>query len=115
MEQGLPEWREKPASSQLYRLDYLEGSKVVLADFSDLPSKEITKALLEDVYKVSGDIQAEELYVAVSLMDPQKDRIIRNLVVFGFEKVEGKKFTSNSEVALLKIEVNQEDDFVDLI
>ncbi len=115
VEQGLPEWREKTAGPKQYSIGYLEHEKVTLVDFSELPAKEITKTLLEDVYKISGDLQAEELYAAVSMLDPEKDRIIRNLVVYGFEKAEGKRFTSNPDVVMLRIEVNQEDDFVDLI
>lgn len=113
VEHGLPEWRE--SESKHYQLEYVKSNKTILADFSELSSKELNKSLLEDVYKLAGDIQAEELYLAISLMNPDKDRIVRNLVVFGFEKTEAKKITSNAEVVVLKIEVNQEDDFVDLI
>ncbi len=42
---------------------------------------------------------------------------MRSLLVFGFEpaaKEEVARFTSRSDVVLMKMEVNQEDDFVDL-
>ena len=95
-----------------YNLQYLKKEKAVLVDFS---SEEVTKSLLTDVYSLAGEIQARELYISVSLMNPNKSSTLKNLLVFGFEKASGEEFTSNEEVMVLKMEVNQEYDFVDLI
>lgn len=115
VEQGLPEWRAEGAEPKRYMMNYAEETKTMIADFSELAVKELNRALLDDAYKIAGDLGAEDMYVAVSLLEPEKDRIVRNLIVYGFEPTDSTRFTSNPEVLMLHIEVNQEDDFVDLI
>jgi len=92
----------------------IERSKISLANLAGVEAKEINKTLLDDIYKIAGDLEAEELFVSVSLTDPMKDKIVRNLVVYGFEKSDAKRFVSDSSVMVLRMEVNQEVDFVDL-
>ena len=115
VEQGLPEWREHANEPKKFQLGLMGRSKSAIADLAEVSGKEINKLLLDDLHKITGDLEAEELFVAISLLDPLKDKTVRNLVVYGFEKVEAKRFTSNPDVMMLRMEVNQEDDFVDLI
>ena len=82
---------------------------------SEINNDKIGKSFLDSVYSVAGYLNAEELYVSVSLEEPKRNRIIRDLMVFGFERTSRDKYTSNKEIEMLKIEVNQEYDFVDLI
>ena len=112
--QGLPEWRDSSANTRKYTMGFMEGSKTMLANLSEVQSKEINKTLLDDIYKIATDLEAEELYVALSLSDPNRDKIVRNLIIYGFERTGTKKFVTNPEIVMLKIDVNQEYDFVDL-
>ena len=98
-----------------YTMKYLEKSKIVLADFTDFEASFITRSLIDDIYKVCYEIGAEELYLAISLLDKNRNYIIRNLMVYGFELLEKKRFIDNEEIIEVKMEVNQEYDFVDLI
>eukprot|EP00826_Nyctotherus_ovalis_P037207 TRINITY_DN337_c0_g1_i3.p1 TRINITY_DN337_c0_g1~~TRINITY_DN337_c0_g1_i3.p1 ORF type:complete len:224 (+),score=47.20 TRINITY_DN337_c0_g1_i3:157-828(+) len=107
------EWRK--ASSKCYNLEYLKSDKVLLADFSELAANELTKSLLNDVYTLAGNLDAEELVVSISLLSGEKNTMLRNLIVFGFEATEGERYTSNGEVMTVSMEVNQEFDFVDLM
>lgn len=115
VEEQNTEWRRKKPTPKHYTLEYLENEKTILVDFSELSSAEINKPLLNNIYTLAGHLQAEALLISVSLLDPEKNSIIRNLLVFGFERVQDEKFTSDDEVTVLRMEVNQEDDFVDLI
>jgi hypothetical protein len=112
--QGLPEWRENSTNDKKYQIGFMETSKTMLANLTEAQSKEINKTLLDDIYKVAGDLESEELYVTLSLLDPNKDKIVRNLIVYGFERTDAKKFVTNPEVIMLRMDVNQEYDFVDL-
>ena len=112
--QGLPEWRDSTANIKKYTMGFMERSKTMLANLSEVQSKEINKTLLDDIYKIATDLEVEELYVALSLLDPNRDKLVRNLIVYGFERTDAKKFVTNPEIVMLKIDVNQEYDFVDL-
>ena len=114
VERGLPEWRDNINCEKKYQMGFLEGSKAMVVNLTEAQSKEINKILLNDLYKIAGDLEAEELYVALSLLDPNKDKTVRNLIVYGFERADTKKFATNPEVLILRMEVNQEYDFVDL-
>lgn len=113
VEEKCGEWGK--ASPKCYNLEYLRSEKVLLADFSELPASELTKSLLSDVYTLAGNLDAEELVVSISLLSGEKNAILRNLIVFGFEATEGEKYTSNGEIMTASMEVNQEFDFVDLM
>ncbi len=117
IEQGLAEWRGKDASPRKYRVGCVEDSKVLLADFTEVSSKELNKLLLDDLCKIAEKTKSETLYVALSAVQPTLSGLVRNMLVYGFEKVgkeEAAKLASNPELLMLKLEVNQEDDFVDL-
>ena len=117
IEQGLAEWREKDSTPRKYQVGCIKNSKVLLADFTTIESKQINKLLLDDLCKIVEKSQAEDLYIALSALDPKIGAVVRNLVVYGFEKVgkeEAAKHISNPEIMVMKMEVNQEDDFVDL-
>ena len=103
------------AAQKDYTLEYLKDSKVLLADLSELTASGLTKPLLNDIYTLANNLQVEELVVAISLLSKDKNILLRDLIVFGFEITTNKKYTSNEEVISLSIEVNQEYDFVDLI
>lgn len=109
------EWDISKSSIKRYYLEYLNDEKTLLADLSELPGMEVRRSLLYDIYDLAGSLQAEELVVSVSLLNPEKDSILRDLIVFGFGSVAGNGYTSNGEVATLGMEVNQEYDFVDLV
>ena len=109
------DWCLNKLEGKKYELEFLEKEKVVLFDLSEASSENISRKLLDDIYNLSGELKAEELYISVSSLSPKKNSIVRNLLVFGFERVDDDRFTSNKEIILLKMEVNQEYDFVDLI
>eukprot|EP00826_Nyctotherus_ovalis_P066735 TRINITY_DN9896_c0_g5_i1.p1 TRINITY_DN9896_c0_g5~~TRINITY_DN9896_c0_g5_i1.p1 ORF type:complete len:146 (-),score=29.75 TRINITY_DN9896_c0_g5_i1:238-675(-) len=109
------EWNMPKSSTKRYYLQYIKDEKILLADLSELSGMEVRRSLLCDIYELAGSLQAEELVVSVSLLNPEKDSILRDLIVFGFENVAGDEYTSNGEVATLSMEVNQEYDFVDLV
>lgn len=115
IEDSASEWSDKKLTSKRYSLEHLINEKIVLVDFSELAFSEMTKLLLNDIYSLAGVLGAEELYVGVSLLSEEKNKILRNLLVFGYEKVTEESFTSNTDVVMLRIDVNQEYDFVDLI
>ncbi len=96
-------------------MGFAKKSQTAVADLSEVPCKEVTRSLLDDLFKVAVDLKAEELCVAISLLDPERDRLIRKLVVYGFEKSLAERLASNPDLAFFRIEVNQEDDFVDLM
>eukprot|EP00826_Nyctotherus_ovalis_P053833 TRINITY_DN7024_c0_g1_i5.p1 TRINITY_DN7024_c0_g1~~TRINITY_DN7024_c0_g1_i5.p1 ORF type:complete len:156 (-),score=48.26 TRINITY_DN7024_c0_g1_i5:337-804(-) len=98
-----------------HELEYLEKEKIVLVDFSELTAGELTKSLLNNIYSLAGILGAEELYASVSLLSEDKSKILRDLLVFGFEKAGGESFTSNTDVTMVRVDVNQEYDFVDLM
>ena len=102
-------------ATEIYTFEYLEDSKIVLADFSELNADNITKSFLEAIYSISNNVGAEELFVAISLVGPDKNLIVRNLLVYGFEVNRNQKFSSSEEVMIMGMEVNQEYDYVDLI
>ena len=97
---------------RIYFLNYMETSKLILID---LTSEFITKFLLDDLYKISSDFGVEKLYVTISLSAQKKNDILRNLLVYGFQRAKTEKFTTNKDILILKIYVNQEYDFVDLV
>lgn len=109
------EWSNKKLTPKHYSVEHLTNEKIVLVDFTELPFSEMTKLLLNDIYSLAGVLGAEELYIGVSLLNEEKNKILRSLLVFGYEKVIEETFTSNTDVVMLRIDVNQEYDFVDLI
>jgi hypothetical protein len=114
LEETTNELYEKVAPKRC-SLEYLDNEKIVLVDLSEFAYNEITKQFLNDIYSLAGVLKAEELLVNVSLLSSEKSKIIRNLLVFGFEKTSEENYTSNTDIAMLRIDVNQEYDFVDLI
>lgn len=115
IENGSTEWISQKFVQKSYSLEYLKKEKIVLVDLSELPASEVTKSLLNDVYTLANNLQAEELVVSISSITTEKNAILRNLIVFGFEMMESGKYTSNGEIISLSMEVNQEYDFVDLL
>lgn len=89
----------------------------MLADLTEITKKDLNKMLLDDFAQIAEKQQIENLYVALSMNEPTLGDIARNLIVYGFEKIskeDSKRYTTNPEVMVMKLEVNQEDDFVDL-
>jgi hypothetical protein len=92
----------------------MDKEKVALVDLS---KTSISKALLNDLHKLSEEIHAEEVYVAISVKAANCNLAARNLIVYGFEKLssdEAQRFTTMADYIFLKMDVNQEDDFVEL-
>ena len=118
IEHGLCEWREKDSSPRKYHVGCIEEDKVILADFTEISIKEINKLLLDDLCKIAEKTKSENLYAALSTVPSSSiSNVVRNMLVYGFEKAtkeETAKLTSNPEIIIMKMEVNQEDDFVDL-
>ena len=114
IEHGPAEWREKHGSPKKYSVGFIESSKALLVDLSEITPKDLNKPLLDDLGKIAEKTQSEGLYVAVQAA---ASALVRNMMVYGFEKItkeEARTYTSDSDILLLKMEVNQEDDFVDL-
>ena len=117
IEQGLAEWRDKSSSPRKYLVGCIEETSLMFADFTEIDSKELNKPLLDDLCKIAEITKSETMYVALSAANPEMGHIVRNLLVYGFEKttkIEAKNYASDSNILLMKMEVNQEDDFVDL-
>lgn len=117
VDQGLAEWREKDATPRRYRLGCIADEETLLADLTEINAREINRPLLDDICKVAEKTRSEGLFVALSLSLPQIGNVVRSLITYGFERLgkeEDAKLTTNSAVILLRLEVNQEDDFVDL-
>ena len=116
VEYGLAEWRAKGEAPRRYKLGCLETEKLLLADLTEA-GKEIGRALLDDLCSLTEKTKAETLVIALAAMQPAAGHLVRSLLVFGFEAVskeEAQRFTSRQDVVLMRMEVNQEDDFVDL-
>ena len=116
VENGLREWRLQKEPRK-YQLGFSAGWKRAFAELTDMDPKEMGRALLDDFHKLAEDIHADELCLAISLKDPAHMKMARSLLVYGFEKVqpeEAAQITSSPDLLLLKMEINQEDDFVDL-
>ena len=117
IENGPLEWRLGAKESKKYHLASIESSKVALANLITIPAREYNKALFVDLCKMSETLKADRLYVALSKKAPQLANTVRSLTVYGFEKAtpeEQKLFTSCLDITMLKIELTQEVDYVDL-
>ena len=118
VECGPAEWRAGIGESKKYHIASFESTKLSLANLINIPAKEFNKTLFADLCKISETLHSERLFVALSRKSPHLANIMRSLTVYGFEKasmVEQAKFTTNPEIIMLKIDLNQEeDDFVDI-
>ena len=117
MEQGPAEWRGPTQSAKRYHLAFLEASKVSLANLINIAAKEFNKSLFADLSKMSETLHAEHLYVALNRKNPQLTNIVRSLTVFGFEGVlpkDKEKFTTSPDIAMMRVDLSQEEDYVDL-
>lgn len=77
----------------------------------------INKQLLNDLHTLAEEVSAEEIYIALRLDASNCNSIVRNLLVYGFQKIssqEAERFTTMNDYLLMKMDVNQEDDFVDI-
>jgi predicted ATPase len=113
IENGLPVWRND-GESLLIHIAFIEEEKKAVADLSE---KKITKALLNDIHRVAEETKADELIIAVPLDSENCNADVRNLLVYGFEKLEAEeiqKISTKTEYLFLKIDVDQEDDYVEL-
>jgi len=100
-----------------YLVGYIKSKKIVLVDLTGLGVKELSKQLLEDLINVAGKLESEELCVAIAAKSPTTASMARNLTIFGFTadtKAQISNLTSSSSIAIMRMEVSQEDDFVDL-
>lgn len=117
IENGPIQWRSIGQTPQKYLAGCIEEEKMLLVDLKSASGKDINKLLLEDLLNIAEKKKMECLLVGISQNDQNFHKILRNLLVFGFEKTgenEAKKLTSKTDVVILKMEVNQECDFVDL-
>ena len=108
----MTEWNDDTKKTKRYNMEFLRNSKLITVN---IPLKEINKSVLDSIYKLSSDLQAEELVVCVPLHTDEPSSNIRDLLVYGFERVNDQRENNNPETATFKIDVNQEYDFVDLI
>ena len=72
---------------------------------------------MDDLHKLTEEIHAEEIYVAISSASANRNSAIRNLMVYGFEILscdEAERFSTMTDNLFMKMEVNQEIDFVEL-
>jgi len=100
-----------------YLVGYMKSKKMVLVDLTKLGVKELSRKLLEDLINVAGKLESEELCVAIAAKSPTTASMARNLTIFGFTpstKAQISNLTSSSSIAIMRMEVSQEDDFVDL-
>jgi len=100
-----------------YRVGCIQDEKILLVDLTDIYPRDLNKLLLDDLCKIAECTKSENMFIAINLANLSARQIARNLLVYGFEKSskeECEKFTSNKNILMMKMEINQEDDFVDL-
>ena len=117
VEHGPSEWRDQSKAGRRYHLASIDLYKSSLANLTKIPAKELTKALFEDLCKMSETLNGDYLYIALSRSTPQLISIVRSILVYGFEKVsteEQIKFTSNADIIMFKMELHQDTDYVEL-
>eukprot|EP00826_Nyctotherus_ovalis_P020660 TRINITY_DN1650_c0_g1_i29.p3 TRINITY_DN1650_c0_g1~~TRINITY_DN1650_c0_g1_i29.p3 ORF type:complete len:122 (+),score=49.41 TRINITY_DN1650_c0_g1_i29:72-437(+) len=116
-DRGNIEWSLKKAGNKKYSVGNVSSRRTVLVDLTETGAKELNKQLLEDFTNVAGRLDCEELCVAVAAKSPAAASMARSLTIFGFAadtKAQAALLTSNPDILIMRMEVNQEDDFVDL-
>lgn len=115
--EGNIEWSLKKTGNKKYSVGNVRGKKTVLVDLTEVGAKELNKQLLEDLTNLAGQLDSEELCVALAAKSPAAVPMARSLTIFGFvpdAKAQAALLTSNPDIIIMRMEVNQEDDFVDL-
>eukprot|EP00826_Nyctotherus_ovalis_P001501 TRINITY_DN1023_c0_g2_i15.p1 TRINITY_DN1023_c0_g2~~TRINITY_DN1023_c0_g2_i15.p1 ORF type:complete len:198 (-),score=62.54 TRINITY_DN1023_c0_g2_i15:176-769(-) len=116
VESEAAEWKNRGAKPKEYYLASIEMEEVMLADLTKIANEELTKTLFEDLSIMSKTFSSKYLYIAISKGNPQFTRILRNLFVYGFEKVsseEKAKFTANHDVVMFKLDLLLDEDYVE--
>lgn len=117
IEEGCAEWHLEKSGLRKYSLGYIETQKFAFADLTTVGAKELNRQLLDDLTNVAGRLGSEVLYVAMAAKSPAVVSMARSMTIFGFEavrKTEAKEYVSSVDVVVMRMELNQEDDFVDL-
>jgi len=73
--------------------------------------------LLENLCQIAEKKEAQYLYVGISKSGEKFSKIIRDFLVYGFERIDKEEeriYTNNSNIQIMKIELSQEYDYVDI-
>lgn len=113
--EGCADWCLKKEGSKKYSVGQM--NKLALIDLTEVTPKDLNKQLLEDLISVAVKLDSEEMCVAIAGKSPTAASMARSMTIFGFtadSKAECQQFTSNPDIVIMRMEVSQEDDFVDL-
>lgn len=116
VESEAAEWKGRGAKPKEYYLAALEMEEVMLADLTRVTNEELTKTFFEDLSIMSRTFSSKHLCIALSKGNPQFTHILRNLFVYGFEKVpseEKAKFTANPDVVMFKLDLLLDEDYIE--
>ena len=100
-----------------YQIGNLQSQKFIFVNLTELVPKQLTRHLLESFNKIAEKTKSENIYVVISRQSPVTSSIIRSLGMFGFESVkdeEAKLFVSKADKIVMKMEISQEDDFLNM-
>lgn len=95
----------------------MPAAESLLVDLAEVPGKELTKSLMKDLNRIAERTKSCVMYAGLRASACGVNSIVRSMMVYGFEvagKSESKKLVSGKSVIVMKLEVTQELDFVDL-
>lgn len=113
--EGCIDWSLK--KEEKYSVGQMDNKKIVLIDLTEVKPKDLGKQLLDDLINVTVKLDSEEMCVAIARKSPTSASMARSMTIFGFtpdSKTGCQQFTSNPDIVIMRMEVSQEDDFVDL-
>lgn len=114
VECGLAEWNISKTKQRFYHVANFPARKALLVDFCQIAPKELSGYLLDALSKIAERTKSEFIYVAISSKSSSVSSFVRCLGIYGFEGPEIESWTSDKNVIIMKMEVNQEDDYVEL-
>ena len=106
-ENNLLEWLMNFTKPKEYHLAFVGELNSALVDLTRMTCKELTKSLFERLSKESEVYSSKFLYIAVLKNSPQYVGIVRDLIVYGFEKVQAQ-FTTNTEISIFKLSLEND-------
>eukprot|EP00826_Nyctotherus_ovalis_P035936 TRINITY_DN3135_c0_g1_i17.p3 TRINITY_DN3135_c0_g1~~TRINITY_DN3135_c0_g1_i17.p3 ORF type:complete len:103 (-),score=28.30 TRINITY_DN3135_c0_g1_i17:210-518(-) len=101
----------------MYHIAHVPAAESLLVDFVEVPGKELTKSLMKDLNRIAERTKSRAMYAGLKADASGINSIVRSMMVYGFEiagKGEAEKLVSGKNMLVMKLEVTQELDFVDL-